>query len=209
MLEQLIKLWATLNSQQRRNVMLLAAVTGAALAGLVVWSGRANYAALYGDLSTEDSVAIVDYLRSNNINYRLAAGGNLIQVDRSRLYDLRLQLAQEGLPRGGGGVGFEIFDRTGLPGTEFSNNVNYQRALQGELARTIASLQTVRSARGDQVIVQQMPLQAASIAEEEAAEAEKAVAAVRSEQLLQTALRYGIMLVLGVVVAGGLLMSSK
>lgn len=154
MLEQLIKLWATLNSQQRRNVILLAVVTGAALAGLVVWSGRANYAALYGDLSTEDSVAIVDYLRSNNINYRLAAGGNLIQVDRSRLYDLRLQLAQEGLPRGGGGVGFEIFDRTGLPGTEFSNNVNYQRALQGELARTIASLQTVRSARVHLVLPQ-------------------------------------------------------
>lgn len=154
MLEQLVRLWATLNSQQRRNIILLAAVTFVALIGLLVWSGRAQYTLLYSDLSTEDSAAIAEHLRSKNINYRLAHGSSAIEVDRSRLYDLRLQLAQEGLPRGGGGPGFEIFDRTGLPGTEFSNNVNYQRALQGELARTIASLETVRAARVHLVLPQ-------------------------------------------------------
>jgi len=154
MLEQLTKLWATLDSQQRRNLILLVVVTLAALIGLVIWSGRAHYALLYGDLSTEDTAAIAEYLRSKKINYRLTEQGTAIEIDRSRLYDLRLQLAQQGLPRGGSVTGFEIFDRTSLPGTEFSNNINYQRALQGELARTITSLETVRSARVHLVLPQ-------------------------------------------------------
>lgn len=154
MLEQLSKLWSTLDSQQRRNLLLLGGVTLAALVALTIWSGRANYGLLYSSLPPEEAGAIVEYLQTNNINYRLAQGGGTIQVDRGRIYELRLLLAQKGLPTGGAGVGFELFDKGGLPGTEFSNNINYQRALQGELARSITSLTTVRTARVHLVLPQ-------------------------------------------------------
>ncbi len=147
MLDQLANLWVSLDSAQRRNLVLLGAITLAALLGTIIWSNRASYGSLYSNLPTEEAAAIVEYLRSQNINYRLTDGGDTIQVDYARLYELRLELAQQGLPRTAASTGFEIFDRSGLPGTEFSNTVNYQRALEGELARSINSLTTVHSAR--------------------------------------------------------------
>jgi flagellar M-ring protein FliF len=133
--------------QQRLTVALAGALAVAGVIGLVFWSGRPSFSVLYSDLSQQDAGAIVEYLKTKRTPYRISAGGSAVEVDQAQVYPLRLSLAQEGIPKSSGGVGFEIFDKTGLPGSEFSNQVSYQRALQGELERTIGSLEKVRSAR--------------------------------------------------------------
>src|SRR5579875_2535948 len=92
------------------------------------------------------STAIVDALRAEKVAFQLEDGGRAVLVPAERLYELRLELASRGLPEGGG-VGFEIFDRQTLGQTDFLERLNYQRALQGELGRTISQLGGVESAR--------------------------------------------------------------
>ncbi len=145
--QRLKELWENLAPQQQRMLVVLALVTVAAFIGLIYWEQRPNFAVLYSDLATPDAGEIVDYLRTHGYKYRLGAGGTLIEVDQGQKYALRLALAQEGLPKGSSGVGFEIFDGAGLPGSERMTRVKYQRALQGELERTITSLDTVRLSR--------------------------------------------------------------
>jgi flagellar M-ring protein FliF len=146
MLETLRAAWERLTIRQR---IALSAVTGLCLVALVavgVWSSRPAYSVLYSGLSAEDASAVVEELRAQKTPYRLAAGGGRIEVPTTALYETRLTLASKGLPSHSS-VGFELFDRSSLPGTDFSNTVNLQRALQGELARTICALSEVRSAR--------------------------------------------------------------
>src|SRR5439155_22669814 len=90
--------------------------------------------------------AIVDALKSEKVPFQLEAGGRAALVPAHRQYELRLALASRGRP-GGGGVGFEIFDKQTLGQTDFLQRLNYQRALQGELGRTIGQLGGVESAR--------------------------------------------------------------
>ena len=90
MSDQLAKLWNALNGTQRRSIILLGVVTLAALGGVIVWSMRISYGLLYSNLPVEEAGAIVEYLRSNNIGYRLAGGGRTIEVDRAHIYELRL-----------------------------------------------------------------------------------------------------------------------
>lgn len=105
-----------------------------------------DHAPLYTRLSTADAAEVVESLRAKKVPYRLADGGSTILVSRAQLYDLRLEMASSGLPKGGG-VGFEIFDQSSILMTDFTQKVNYRRAMQGELARTIAQLPQVESAR--------------------------------------------------------------
>ncbi|MFH1624721.1 MAG: flagellar basal-body MS-ring/collar protein FliF [Pseudomonadota bacterium] len=123
------------------------------LATLVVLSQRPTFEVLYSNLSPEDAGSILSRLKEQKISYRLSSNGTSILVPVETVYETRLGLASEGLPQGGG-VGFEIFDRTKLGMTEFVQNVNYQRALQGELARTIKQLSEVEQARVHVVIPQ-------------------------------------------------------
>jgi flagellar M-ring protein FliF len=115
-------------------------------AGLYMYGQQAAYQPLYGTLSTEDAATIADELRTRNVDFRVEGGGSLILVPAEQVYDLRLSLAGSGLPKGGG-VGFEIFDETDFGATEFVQKLNYQRALQGELARTIKEFTEVSDAR--------------------------------------------------------------
>jgi flagellar M-ring protein FliF len=145
--QQFKALWDNLKPQQQRMIVGLGLVTVLAGGALVYWGQRPNYGILYSDLSATDAGQIVEYLRSQRQPYQLAAGGGTIEVDQGQVYALRLALAQEGLPKGTSGVGFEIFDKSALPGSEFSNQVAYQRAVQGELDRTIGSLDEIKLAR--------------------------------------------------------------
>ncbi len=111
---------------------------------LVSWSQQADYHLLYANLSEEDSGPIAQKLKELKIPYRVEAGG--IMVPSDKVYDARLQLAAQGLPRGGG-VGFELFDKTDFGTTDFVQKLNYRRAMQGELARTIMSLSEVEQCR--------------------------------------------------------------
>lgn len=119
------------------------------LASLVVLSlqtQKPDFEVLFSNLSTEDMGGIVVKLKEQRINYKIAVGGTAVLVPSKDVFDLRIQLASEGLPKGGG-VGFEIFDKTTLGMTDFIQKLNLMRAVTGELTRTINSLDTVESAR--------------------------------------------------------------
>lgn len=131
----------------------LAALGGAALAvlGLLAWfvlrAGQPPMALLYADLDPRDASQVVAALERARVPHRIEAGGSRILAPENEVPRLRLSLAREGLPRGGS-VGYEIFDRgESLTTTPFQQDVNRLRALEGELARSIASLAGVRAAR--------------------------------------------------------------
>jgi flagellar M-ring protein FliF len=107
-------------------------------------SGTYEYA--FTNLTAEDSSEAAAQLKAANIPFRLEAGGTALAVPSPQVYDARLMLAAMGLPRGGG-VGFEIFDRSDLGVSEFTQRINLRRAIEGELGRTIGRLASVRSAR--------------------------------------------------------------
>src|SRR5262245_61546964 len=117
-----------------------------AAAVLVWWSTRTEYSVLFSRPTESDAAAIVGELKKQKVEYQLADGGTTVRVPAARVHDIRLALMSSGTPIAGG-VGFEIFDRQGLGATEQSQRVSYQRALQGELARTIGALDGVQQAR--------------------------------------------------------------
>jgi flagellar M-ring protein FliF len=131
-----------------RPSLLVAAAAGslAVVLALVWWVQRPSYRALFTNLAERDASAIIEVLRADKVPFRLEAGGRGILVPAARLYELRLALASRGLP-GSGGVGFELFDRGTPAQTEFLQRLDYQRALQGELARTVSHLSGVEAAR--------------------------------------------------------------
>ena len=107
---------------------------------------RVNYAPLFTNLSSQDGAAVVKELEAAKIPYVISGGGTAIEVPTGVVYSARLKLAGKGVPAGGG-IGFEIFEKTPFGVSEFTQQVNYLRALQGELARTINSLSAVQSSR--------------------------------------------------------------
>ncbi len=131
-----------------KKILLMAALAAgfAAIAVVWLWTQKPAFQVVYSNLSSEDASAIVGKLQEMNVPYEVAGGGSAILVPMEQVHDLRLQLAGQGLPQGGG-VGFEIFDQTALGTTEFAQKLNFRRALQGELARTISQLDEVLKAR--------------------------------------------------------------
>ncbi len=114
--------------------------------GSAYWLNSSSYRVLYADMDPEAASQLVAQLRSRDVPFRLDDGGRAIRVPSTRIDELRLELAGEGLPASGR-IGFEIFDRTAFGVTEFLEHVNYRRALEGEIARTISTLSEVSSAR--------------------------------------------------------------
>ena len=108
------------------------------------WSQKEEYHVLYSNLSESDAGQVVQKLKEMKVPYRADAGGIFVPSDR--VYDARLQLASQGLPQGGG-VGFELFDKTSFGTTDFVQKLNYKRALQGELARTVMAIGAVEQCR--------------------------------------------------------------
>lgn len=117
--------------------------------GLILFTGQSSnpdFAVLYKDISTEDAGKVVASLKEKAIEYTLADGGTTIMVPKDKVYETRINLASEGLP-GSSIVGFEVFDKTNLGMSEFVQKLNYRRALEGELSRTINALDEVKSSR--------------------------------------------------------------
>ena len=131
---------------RRLTAMVLLAASVAGLIAIALWTQQPEMQVLYANLSAEDAGTIVERLKETKVPYEIGASGTAILVPRAHVHDVRLQLAGQGLPHGGG-VGFEIFDRTTLGMSEFVQKLNYRRALQGELARTIAQMPEVARAR--------------------------------------------------------------
>jgi len=134
----------------RANPTIPLLVAGAAaiaiIVAMVLWAKQPDYRVLYSNVSDQDGGAIVTQLTQMNIPYRFSETGGAIEVPADKVHELRLRLAQLGLPKGGA-VGFELLDQEKFGISQFSEQVNYQRALEGELARTIETLGPVKSAR--------------------------------------------------------------
>ena len=143
-LQSLVGLWKELGLNQRVSIIFAGFLVFAGLVALVVWSRRPDLQLLYGRLSEKDAAAIVSQLQAQNIPHRVS--GNSVYVASTHVHRLRMELASKGIPTGDG-VGFEIFDKGQFGLSDFVQRTNYLRALQGELARTIAQLDGVRSAR--------------------------------------------------------------
>jgi flagellar M-ring protein FliF len=140
--------WFTRTSTALKLVWLV--VFGMALAVLVVsvmWAFEPKYQYLFSSLDPADASLIVQSLKENRVPYKLTQGGTGIMVPEKNVYETRLSLASKGLPKGSSGEGFALFDQTGFSTSEFVQKVNYQRALQNELANTIMSLDQVDYAR--------------------------------------------------------------
>ncbi len=124
--------------------ILLLSVIG--FGSLIFWNSRPDYQVLFSNLSQEDAGEMVNKLKERKVPFQLTNNGTTLLVPREQVYEVRLSFATEGLPKGGG-VGFEVFDRTNLGTTDFVQKLNYQRALQGELSRTIKQIKEIEQAR--------------------------------------------------------------
>jgi flagellar M-ring protein FliF len=145
-IKKLISLFAAL-SPGKRWVMLGAVALSAVFFGLlIVTANSTEYKPLYANLGNEDAGEIMKKLKEQKVPTRISDDGKTILVPASKVYELRMSLASEGLPQGSG-IGFEIFDRKNFGMTEFVQKLNYQRAMQGELSRTIGQISGVEQAR--------------------------------------------------------------
>lgn len=148
------------------GVLILVMVAG--FTTMFLWANKTKFKVAYKALSKQDAAEIVFKLKETNIPYRLEEGGTTILVPEKEVYDVRLAMAKEGIPKGGG-VGYEIFDKTEFGTTEFVQKINKKRAIQGELARTISAFDVVKSARvmivlpKDSVFVEETKKPSASI----------------------------------------------
>ena len=135
-----------LRANPKIPLMVVSAAAVAVLVAMVLWAKSPDYRTLFSNLSDQDGGAIVTQLTQMNVPYRFADNGGALEVPADKVHELRLRLAQLGLPKGGS-VGFELLDQEKFGISQFSEQVNYQRALEGELARTIETLGPVKSAR--------------------------------------------------------------
>ncbi|MBI5815796.1 MAG: flagellar M-ring protein FliF [Nitrospinae bacterium] len=153
MRELLTKVWTqmlevnkSLSGTKKAAIAFVALVALGGIMGVAYYSGKPDYQVLFSSLSQEDAGAITQKLSADRIPYQLMADGSAILVPAERVHELRLSLATQGLPAGGG-VGFEIFDKSTFGMTDFVQKLNFKRAMQGELSRTIGQMKEVRSSR--------------------------------------------------------------
>ncbi|MCH8857443.1 MAG: flagellar M-ring protein FliF, partial [Proteobacteria bacterium] len=126
----------------------LAALAAAVLA-VTLWSSQGDYRPLFTGLADKDGGAVIGQLAAMNVPYKHEAGGTIL-VPAGQVYELRMKLAAQGLPKSGGsgsGVGFELMDKSSIGQTQFNERLNFQRGLEGELTRSIQALSSVQSAR--------------------------------------------------------------
>lgn len=135
-------------SPAARVIFLMAGIAAlvAVMAGVWMWSQKPDYRVLFSNFSDKDGGAIVASLQQMNVPYQLADGGGAIMVPSNQVHETRLRLASLGLPKGGG-VGFELMENQKLGVSQFLEQVNFQRALEGEMARSIQSIGAVQTAR--------------------------------------------------------------
>ena len=140
------KLFSTLSGKQLAGLGAVFIAVVAIVVASAYWISTPQYTLLMADMDAESANAVVSKLKEAKVDYRIGDSGRTISVPVERADELRMQFASGGLPSAGR-IGFEIFDRTAFGTTEFLEHVNYRRALEGELARTISTLSEVASAR--------------------------------------------------------------
>lgn len=144
-LTQFFNFVASLPVSKKISIAFTIMLVIAGFAVMFFWANQENYQVLFSDLSQKDGNAILTKLKEKNIPYKIGAQGSVIKVPAEKIYELRLFLSGQGLPNGGTS-GFEIFDNPDFRTTKFVQQLNYRRALQGELARTINNFKEVKAA---------------------------------------------------------------
>ena len=136
------------NLSQRQKIAAGAALAFAIalVVGVILWSRQPDYAVLFSNLAEKDGGAVVASLQQQNVPYKFSDNGNAILVPTNQVHDLRLRMAAQGIPKGGL-VGFELMENQKLGISQFHEQVNFQRALEGELSRTISAIASVAAAR--------------------------------------------------------------
>ncbi|MBW8072597.1 MAG: flagellar basal body M-ring protein FliF [Ferrovum sp.] len=142
----LTQAWGRLTAGQKMGLGAALAALVALVTGLWLWGSAPDYRVLYSNLSDRDGGAIVDSLQQMNVPYKFAEGGGVLMVPADQVHEVRLHLAGQGLPKGGT-VGFELMENEKFGTSEFLEQVNYKRALEGELARSVQTLSAVQAAR--------------------------------------------------------------
>lgn len=145
-MDQIKRLLDSLTSKQIVSLVLVAAVVIAALTAFSHWNRERDFRPLYSALSAEDAGAVVAKIRESGSEYRLSENGAVVSVPSAKVAELRLQLAAAGVPKSGR-IGFELFDKTNFGASDFTEQVNYHRALEGELERSVMALAEVEQAR--------------------------------------------------------------
>jgi len=140
------RLLDSLNWKQKISLLVVAGLVVAGLFSLSRWNRERDFRPLYTSLSPEDAGAVLAKIRESGAEYRLAENGSSVLVPSARVAELRLQLAAAGVPKSGR-MGFELFDKTNFGASDFAEQVNYHRALEGELERSVMSLAEVEQAR--------------------------------------------------------------
>lgn len=139
-------LLARLTLRQKLTAVAAALASLALIWLLVHWNRERDFKPLYTGLSPEDAGAVIARLRETGVDYRVTDGGASILVPSAKVAEIRLQLAAAGIPRSGR-IGFELFDKQNFGLSDFTEHLNYQRALEGELERSIRSMAEVEQAR--------------------------------------------------------------
>lgn len=152
-LQALLGIINKLNPKQKFMLVSGVLATVVLMTVMLFFLNEPNYTNLYSGLSPEDASKVIDYLNAQKIQYKIDDNGQSIKVARERVYETRLALAGKGVPSSGV-IGYEIFDQTSMGMSEFMQKLNYKRALEGELARTISQLDGVQGVRVHIVIPQ-------------------------------------------------------
>jgi flagellar M-ring protein FliF len=145
-LSQLKDIWTRLSAANR--VICVVAVVGVlgVIGTMAYYGSQPTYGVLFADLKPADAQTIVEKLKTANVAYTLTNGGTTISVPQEKVSELRIQMAGEGAISGGH-VGFDLFDKTSFGATDFAQQVNYRRAIEGELAKTLEAMDEVENAR--------------------------------------------------------------
>jgi flagellar M-ring protein FliF len=153
LISQLSAIWRKLSTQQKIVTSALVFFTIFALFGLLVWaqnggkkSADAGYKVLYSGLELEESASITEELQKSKFEYKIENNGSTVTVPSKQIYEARMALAREGLPKSHG-LGYELFDKTSFGMTDFVQKLNAHRALEGELQRTMEGLEEIKNAR--------------------------------------------------------------
>lgn len=145
-MNQLTRLISGLTLTQRLSILAVALLVVAGIVSFVHYRHESDFRPLYTGMAPEDAAPVVQKLKESGVEYRLADNGGSVMVASGKLAESRLALAAAGLPKSGR-IGFELFDKTNFGATEFVEHINYERALEGELERSVMSLAEVEQAR--------------------------------------------------------------
>jgi flagellar M-ring protein FliF len=145
-MDQLKQLFDRLSWAQRIWILIAALAIGGGITAFSHWNQERDFKPLYSNLAPEDANGLVTKLKEGGIEYRLGDNGAAILVSSARVAEARLAMAGAGLPKSGR-IGFELFDQANFGASDFAEQVNYHRAIEGELERTVMSLREVAQAR--------------------------------------------------------------